>query len=90
MRRSSARSRRSPGTAQIVSAIVGATAVKAVGGNAAAGATSAANGTKWNAEYEELFRGMVSPEGVSNSIEQVSKDGTLPRWQEMDSDYYAL
>ncbi len=58
-----------PGTAQIVSAIVGAAAAKAVSGNAAAGATSAASGTKWNAEYEELFRGMVSPEGISNSIE---------------------
>ena len=37
-----------PGTAQIVSAIVGAAAAKAVGGNAAAGATSAASETKWN------------------------------------------
>ena len=37
-----------PGTAQIVSAIVGAAAAKAVGGNAGSGATSAASGTKWN------------------------------------------
>ena len=37
-----------PGTAQIVSAIVGAAAAKAVGGNAGSGATSAANGTKNN------------------------------------------
>ncbi len=36
------------GTAQIVSAIVGAAAAKAIGGNAEAGATSAASGTKWN------------------------------------------
>ena len=35
-----------PGTAQIVSAIVGAAAAKAVGGNAAAGAISTASGTK--------------------------------------------
>ena len=42
-----------PGTAQIVSAIVGAAAAKAVGGNAGAGASTAASGTKWNylAEY---------------------------------------
>ena len=38
-----------PGTAQIVSAIVGAAAAKAAGGNAGAGATAAASGTKWNA-----------------------------------------
>ena len=38
-----------PGTAQIVSAIVGAAAAKVAGGNAAAGASAAAAGTKWNA-----------------------------------------
>jgi len=37
-----------PGTAQIVSAIVGAAAAKATGGNTGAGAASAASGTKWN------------------------------------------
>ena len=37
-----------PGTAQIVSAIVGAAAAKAVSGNAGSGATSAASGTKNN------------------------------------------
>ncbi len=37
-----------PGTAQIVSAIVGAAAAKAVGGTAGAGASAAASGTKWN------------------------------------------
>ena len=37
-----------PGTAQIVSAIVGAAAAKAVGGNAQAGASAAASGAKWN------------------------------------------
>ena len=37
-----------PGTAQIVSAIMGAAAAKAVGGNAQAGASAAASGTKWN------------------------------------------
>ena len=79
-----------PGTAQIVSAIVGAAAAKAIGGNAGSGASAAASGTKGNAEYEELFRGMVSPEEISNFIEQASKDGTLPSWQEMDSDYYVF
>ena len=37
-----------PGTAQIVSAIVGAAAAKATGWNAGAGATAASSGTKWN------------------------------------------
>ena len=38
-----------PGTAQIVSAIIGAAAAKVAGGSAAAGASAAASGTKWNA-----------------------------------------
>jgi len=42
-----------PGTAQIISAIVGAAAAKAVGGNALAGASAAISGTKWN-KYERL------------------------------------
>ena len=33
---------------------------------------------------------MISPEEISNFIEQASKDGTLPIWQEMDSDYYVF
>ena len=37
-----------PGTAQIVSAIVGAAAAKAVGGNTGSGASAAASGTKYN------------------------------------------
>ena len=37
-----------PGTAQIVSAIIGAAAAKVAGGNAQAGASAAASGTKWN------------------------------------------
>ncbi|BEU87068.1 hypothetical protein TAMA11512_05320 [Selenomonas sp. TAMA-11512] len=42
-----------PGTAQIISAIIGAAAAKAVGGSVGAGASAAASGTKWNllAEY---------------------------------------
>ena len=42
-----------PGTAQIVSAILGAAAAKVAGGSAAAGASAAATGTKWN-KYEKL------------------------------------
>ena len=37
-----------PGTAQIISAIIGAAAAKVAGGNALAGASAAASGTKWN------------------------------------------
>ena len=37
-----------PGTAQIVSAVIGAAAAKAIDGNAQAGASAAASGTKWN------------------------------------------
>ena len=37
-----------PGTAQIVSGIIGAAAAKAIGGNAQAGASAAASGTKYN------------------------------------------
>jgi len=49
-----------PGTAQIVSAIIGAAAAKVAGGNAAAGASAAAAGTKWNllriSDYNEMKR----------------------------------
>jgi len=37
-----------PGTAQLISAIIGAAAAKAISGNAQAGASAAASGTKWN------------------------------------------
>ena len=42
-----------PGTAQIVSGIIGAAAAKAIGGNAQAGASAAASGTKWNSLLTE-------------------------------------
>ena len=49
-----------PGTAQIVSAIIGAAAAKVAGGSAAAGASAAAAGTKWNllriSDYNEMKR----------------------------------
>ena len=51
-----------PGTAQIVSAIIGAAAAKVAGGSAAAGASAAAAGTKWNLlstpDYNEMQRRM--------------------------------
>ena len=40
-------------TAQIVSGIIGAAAAKVVGGNALAGASAAASGTKWNFLFKE-------------------------------------
>ena len=44
-----------PGTAQIVSATIGAAAAKAVGETAGAGASTAASGTKWNLLREEDY-----------------------------------
>ena len=55
-----------PGTAQIISSIVGAAAAKAVGGSAFAGASAAAAGTKWNllskADYDEMTRRLDNAE----------------------------
>ena len=45
-----------PGTAQIVSGIIGAAAAKAIGGNAQAGASAAASGTKWNLLLDDHAR----------------------------------
>ena len=45
-----------PGTAQIVSGIIGAAAAKAIGGNAQAGASAAAYGTKWNLLLDDHAR----------------------------------
>ena len=65
-----------PGTAQIVSAIVGAAATKAVGGNAGAGATAAASGTKNNlltkAQFLEKERRLqaANTEAEKEAIEQ--------------------
>ena len=55
-----------PGTAQMISAIIGAAAAKAIGGNAIAGASAAASGTKWNllseADYNEMKRRLEKAE----------------------------
>ena len=66
-----------PGTAQIVSAIIGAAAakaMKAIGGNAGAGASAAASGTKWNA-FSDI---RDNPEGVRDGL----KAGFLERGME--------
>ena len=65
-----------PGTAQIVSAIVGAAAAKAIGGNAGAGASAAASGTKNNlltkAQFLEKERRLraATTESEREAIEQ--------------------
>ena len=58
-----------PGTAQIVSAIVGAAAAKAVGGNAGSGASAAASGTKWNYLLEWQYRRMR--EELSKAVTEI-------------------
>jgi len=65
---------KNPGTAQIVSAIVGAAAAKAVGGNAGAGATAAASGTKWNFfgfAYRPDKMASVTEDGKHTIVEMV-------------------
>ena len=71
-----------PGTAQIVSAIVGAAAAKAVGGNAGAGATSAASGTKRNYLLEWQYRRMQ--EELSKAITEDEKSAIRERWAKVD------
>ena len=51
-----------PGTAQIVSAILGAAAAKVAGGSAAAGASATATGTKWNLELDDHSRNIRQEE----------------------------
>ena len=71
-----------PGTAQIVSAIVGAAAAKAVGGNASAGATAAASGTKWNYLLEWQYRRMQ--EELSKAVTEEEKSAIRERWAKVD------
>ena len=72
-----------PGTAQIVSAIVGAAAAKAVGGNAGAGASAAASGTKnnWLGKEQETF-----VEELSEALESQDQE----KINEVLAKYYAL
>ena len=74
-----------PGTAQIVSAIVGAAAAKAVGGNAGAGATSAASGTKNNL-YEKIpeIRKQLEEQLFSEEYESLRENEYIPLYGEKD------
>ena len=72
-----------PGTAQIISAIVGAAAAKAVGGNTGAGAAAAASGTKnnWLGKEQETF-----VEELSEALESQDQE----KINEVLAKYYAL
>ena len=72
-----------PGTAQIVSAIVGTAVAKAVGGNAGSGATSAASGTKSNAyrgrpNYEGAFVVRNNRIFIISNGEEIPYEGDIP------------
>ena len=71
-----------PGTAQIISAIIGAAAAKVVGGNALAGASAAASGTKWN--YFLMSR--PNEFGINNLAKNIlkKKDGQELSEEEAD------
>ena len=74
-----------PGTAQIVSAIVGAAAAKAVGGNAGSGATSAASGTKNNL-YEKIpeIRKQLEEQLITEEYESLRENEYMPLYGEKD------
>ena len=68
-----------PGTAQIVSAIIGAAAAKAVGGNAQAGASAAASGAKWNylaEDHNSVQIGISVKSGKIGHVGIISKSDT--------------
>ena len=71
-----------PGTAQIVSAIVGAAAAKAASENAAADASAAAAGTKWNYLLEWQYRRMR--EELSKAATEEEEKAVYERWKEID------
>ena len=70
-----------PGTAQLISAIIGAAAAKAIGGNAQAGASTAASGTKWNYFLME-FPDMYPVETIAKETLK-KKDGKTPSPEEI-------
>ena len=74
-----------PSTAQIVSAIVGAAAAKAVGGNAGSGATSAASGTKNNL-YEKIpeIRKQLEEQLITEEYESLRENEYMPLYGEKD------
>ena len=74
-----------PGTAQIVSAIVGAAATKAVDGNADAGAAAAARGTKNNL-YEKIpaIRQQLEEQLITEEYESLRENEYMPLYGEKD------
>ena len=74
-----------PGTAQIVSAIVGAAAAKAVGDNAGVGATSAASGTRNNL-YEKIpeIRQQLEEQLITEEYESLRENEYMPLYGEND------
>ena len=71
-----------PGTAQFISAIIGAAAAKVAGGNALAGASAAASGTKWNYFLME-FPDIYPVETIAKETLK-KNDGTTPSQEEID------
>ena len=74
-----------PCTAQIVSAIVGAAAAKAVDGNADAGAAAAASGTKNNL-YEKIpaIRQQLEEQLITEEYESLRENEYMPLYGEKD------
>ena len=70
-----------PGTAQIVSAIIGAAAAKVAGGSAAAGASAAAAGTKWNFLYRWQERQMQ--EELSKAKTEEERQAIIERYEKI-------
>ena len=84
-----------PGTAQIISSIVGVAAAKVAGGNAGAGATAAASGTRNNNYLIEKAKSIIE-EGSQELIGEVKNEalylvsnGYLNPG-EMEADYYIV
>ena len=79
-----------PGTAQIISAIIGAAAAKVAGGNALAGASAAASGTKWN-KYEKLPRIKEQLEHLpEQEIYQSLRDGDYILLYDFEENRYSV
>ena len=74
-----------PGTAQIVSAIVGAAAAKVVGEDADAGAAAAASGTKNNL-YEKIpaIRQRLEEQLITEEYESLRENEYMPLYGEKD------
>lgn len=84
-----------PGTAQIVSGIVGAAVAKVAGGNAGAGAVAAASGTRNNNFLIDKAKSIIEEEsqeilnGVKNEAIYLVRNGFLNPGA-MEADYYVV